>query len=143
MIRWAVRLTRTRWLAKITRQGEENTDMGPLLQSDTDVTIYQGDTETWTITVTDATSGDPVNLTGAAVELRVRSPQGYDEPALQLFVGSGITLTQPALGEMTVNLTASQTAALECRLHYYWIRVTLDGATRVLIPPSELNVRKI
>lgn len=67
----------------------------------------RGDTAPFTITITDGTN--PIDITGFTFKLTVdpsSTPTDATNNLFQLSVGDGITLTTPASGILTVDITA-------------------------------------
>lgn len=88
--------------------------------------FYQGMTVPFTVTATD-TAGDPIDLTGATVEMQIRRADGT--LALTLATGGqGIVLTTPASGIMTVSPEVVGTGSLPVDVTMYTdMKVTLSS----------------
>lgn len=71
-------------------------------------------------------SGNPIDTTGYSVKLQIRN-QVDNSLILTLTVGSGITLTTPASGITTYQVTGTQTAAIPVGTYYYGIKATSGG----------------
>jgi hypothetical protein len=61
-----------------------------------DFYVYQADTMKRTIRIVNKTTGDPVDLTGAAIKIQVRTPD-YQSVALTIQTGAGITVSGNAI----------------------------------------------
>lgn len=76
------------------------------------LTMYQGDTKSLVFTVTDD-AGAPKNITGATVRWVLQRWVTDSTPILDKGVGTGIALTTPLSGVLTVTLTPADTLALQ------------------------------
>jgi hypothetical protein len=88
-----------------------------------------GDTAQLVVTVTDD-AGDPVTLTGATAAFALARTRGDDPVITKSTIDGGITLTDPANGELTVTVDGTDTADLggpHGRRYYY--EVTLGDET--------------
>ncbi len=88
------------------------------------LTITQGDTYEFPVTVTDQVSGAPIDLTGASLYLTVKQRPSDADPGLcQLTIGQGITLlTQSGgtLGQANVRFSPAQTGAFPAPAFLRW-----------------------
>lgn len=73
--------------------------------ADHDFTIYKGDTWNVQLTFTDDNS-DPVDLSGAALKIQVKSTKGSSTSVLELTEGSGITVSGAGSNIVTINTVA-------------------------------------
>ena len=81
----------------------------------------------WIFTTTwQDSSGNPINTTGYTVKLQIRN-QVDNSLVLGITNGSGITLTTPASGITTYQVTGTQTAAISVGTYYYGIKATSAG----------------
>ena len=87
-----------------------------------DFTMYAGDTNTITVTVTDS-AGAVVNITGATITWKLLEEQG-GTIALTKTVGSGIIITNGAGGIFTIALAATDTASLLAGAYYHEAELT-------------------
>ena len=61
--------------------------------------------------------------------------------ALSLSIGSGITLSDPTAGQFTIEITDTQTLALDpAKKYVYQLRATLGDVTSMLIAGDAVNV---
>ena len=72
---------------------------------------YRGRTTAFTVTVKDE-NGTPVNLTGSTVTMAIKNAAGATLLTYSTATGQGITLTNPALGQLTVSPEALGTGTL-------------------------------
>jgi hypothetical protein len=89
----------------------------------------EGDTARLVVTVTDD-AGDAVNLTGATAAFALARTRGGDPLVTKSTDGGGITLTDPANGELTITIDGADTADLGSprgRRHYYEVTIR-DGS---------------
>lgn len=96
-----------------------------------DIRIIQGDDVTLAITAKNL-DGQIINLTGAT--LIFKAVQG-NTVAVTKSTGAGITLTDPSVGEFEVELTDTDTGALEGK-YYFEVQVT-SSLGRVITLRSE------
>lgn len=111
------------------------------------LTIYKDRSWKRRLTVTDPNTGLPADLTGATIVFRVK-PHTYspDPPTIELTVGAGITLlTQSGatLGQADLDLSPSDTVAIEEALYVCDCKVTLNGQTFVheVVVPTKIPIR--
>jgi len=76
-----------------------------------DFLIEQGATFKTTLTYTDNT-GTAIDLTGYSARMQARANVSDVSPVINLSVGSGIAFTNPTSGQFDIEMTASETAAL-------------------------------
>jgi hypothetical protein len=93
--------------------------------------IDQGTTFSLSITVSDA-NGNVLNLTGFTYRAQLRKSYGATS-----YTAFTVTATDPADGEITISLTATQTSGLKAGRYVYDIEIVspvVDGSevTRVL-----------
>jgi hypothetical protein len=97
------------------------------------LTIIRGDTYLNTLPIAEP-DGSAYDLTGASVWLTVK-PKGSrtdddDDALIQLTVGDGITVADPASGEIAVKLTDEQTGELAADTTYrYDLQIRKGGDT--------------
>jgi len=87
--------------------------------------VNQGIDWIFTTTWQDST-GTAINTTGYTVKLQIRN-QVDNSIVLGLTNGSGITLTTPASGITTYQVTGTQTAAIPVGTYNYGIKATSAG----------------
>ncbi len=94
------------------------------------LTLYQRNDETVTVTVTDADSGDPVDLSGAdEITMYVKAaPTTEDRDATTYTLSTGVTVTDGPGGVCTVAIPAADLA--NNWLKWWRLDVTADSATR-------------
>lgn len=73
----------------------------------------------------------PVNITSATVTFRVRR-RGCRSTEFEKSVGSGVALTTPASGVLTVTLAEADTVDLDPGLFAWQLRITLASAPSVM-----------
>ena len=98
-----------------------------------DLTMYSGDSQVIGYTITDAESGDPVNLVAAsAIKWRAskKLSSGFSPtPLLIKALGTGVSVTNAAAGTIQVVLAPADTALLAGRF-YHELEIT-DGSGNV------------
>ena len=104
-----------------------------------DITINQG--ATYQLVVTWNVSGSPVDLTGYTAALQARYNVDASTTFISLTSGSGLTLGG-ALGTITVDLTAAQTAALTCFYGVYDLELTAPDGTVTRLLQGTVTVSK-
>jgi hypothetical protein len=108
------------------------------------ISIVRGETLVRTVTVTDE-DGEPIDITGAAVEFQVKAEPGDAFPTLiAKAVGSGIVISAQAgasLGQAVVTIPATETAALARGIYYYDVVAELGGVRRFVVDPERLIVQ--
>lgn len=95
-----------------------------------DLTIYQG--ATFIENFVWKTPGGPVNMTGATARMQVRRSVSSPEALLSLTTENG-RITLGAAGQITLNLNAVETAAINWKRGVYDIEVAFDGSVRRLV----------
>lgn len=91
------------------------------------IEIIQGVNYSTTAVVRDA-SGNKVNVTGASATWKLAAAV-EDAAVLSLSVGSGITITTPAQGLITIAVTAAQADALTPGQYVHECKLTVGGVT--------------
>ena len=90
---------------------------------------YRGRTTAFTVTVKDE-NGTPVNLTGSTVTMAIKNAAGATLLTYSTATGQGITLTNPALGQLTVSPEAR-----------WRRRYSMNSPSRVARMPMETMTR--
>lgn len=94
--------------------------------SGSNFTVTNGATGTY---ISGGIATSPVNLTGAAAALQLRSLPSSQDAVLSLATsGNGITITGAA-GQVDVHATANQTRVIDPGIYYYDLEVTVAGVT--------------
>jgi hypothetical protein len=108
--------------------------------------LLAGESRTYRLTVVADDSGDPVDLTGAAIEFQLkRAVDDADPPLLTKSIGAGITLlaqTGATLGRADLELAPVDAQALT-GMYVYDIVVTSAGRRQYVVPPSPFNVQRV
>jgi len=91
------------------------------------IEIVQGVTYSRTVTVRDS-AGTKINVTGATATWKL-AKEADATADLSLSVGSGITLTTPAQGLITIAVTAAQADALAAGTYVHECKLTVGGVT--------------
>ena len=116
-----------------------------MTMSNQDLTMYSGDTRIIGFTITDAVSGDPVNLTGAsAIKWRCskKLSGGFSPtPTLSKALATGVTVTGALVGELEVLLSPADTASLSGRF-YHELEVTDGGGNISTVATGTLTILK-
>lgn len=97
--------------------------------------VFQGTYFTKTFILKDRTTELPIDVTGYEFSCDIRDNIDDDTPLLELTTaGGGIVVgSTPGNGEVVLNLTAVQTAALpEARLHFDVLRTDITPGPRWL-----------
>jgi hypothetical protein len=104
------------------------------------VTMYRGDTAILTVTVTDSDNGDAAkNITGATVRyVAVRRGTAY----ITKTVGSGIVLTTPASGILTITLDPADTDDLTPGEYEHEVEITDGDGNVSTVTVGTLTIRK-
>lgn len=105
--------------------------------------VYTGETATLNVTVSNS-DGDPIDLTDAELTWQLKRRAGdLDPPVMSLEEGDGIEIadsqTTTGKGQLTVTLTAEQTAELSGP-YVYDMWMVLDDSTRCVVSPRPLLV---
>lgn len=104
--------------------------------------IYRGDTATYRLTVTDDDDAR-INLTGATIELQVKTALGGADPAaIAKTVGGGITLLAQAddtLGQADVAISSAD-SGITPGLYWLDVVVVLAGSRQHVIAPREYTI---
>jgi hypothetical protein len=83
--------------------------------------FVRGDTPDLDIQYTDATTGLPIDIAGAAIEMTCKNDPDQADPGLfQLTVGAGITITDSANGKFSIVVPTSATQGLSCLRSYLY-----------------------
>jgi len=98
------------------------------------LTVDQGSDITYTIDVTDS-NGDPVNLSGYTVAGQIR--KSY---ASLTAVDFTATVTNTSTGEVTINLTSTQTNDMKAGRYLYDVEMTSSGGTVTRILEGQIEV---
>lgn len=85
-------------------------------------TVVEGDTFEATITFLDASTGNPLNLSGATFNMHVRT--SYDAAATSLELASGAGITLDALNG---KITLSKAVAISAGEYVYDIQASFSG----------------
>jgi hypothetical protein len=104
-----------------------------------DFIIYQGQDFSRTFTIKDS-NGDAIDISGYDARLQVRENKSSSSSVLSLTVGDGLSITG-ASGQVTVSLTATETAALDYNGGVYDLEL-VDGSdvvTRILEGSATLD----
>ena len=84
----------------------------------------------WLFDLTATSGGVPIDITGWSIELEVRNWNAVSE--LILTVGSGVTITDGAAGEMSFRATAAQTLAIDEGTHDFNVKASPGGSGAVV-----------
>jgi hypothetical protein len=99
------------------------------------------------LTVKKVEDASPQDLTGATIELQIKTTAGAADPALlSKSVGAGITLLSQSgatLGQAEISITAAETQALLARTYKYDVIAVIGGKRRVLVPPSDFVLKEL
>lgn len=110
-----------------------------------DEKIYAGESAKWLFTAYDR-NGDPVDLTGATIELEIKLNKGDADPALvHKEVGAGITVLAQSgatLGQFEAALVPNDTGA-RSGMHYWDVVVVSGGERWFVVPPSEFYIEPV
>jgi len=98
------------------------------------LTVDQGSTFSASIDITD-TENNLLNLTGYTVAGQIRKT--YDSSTAVDFTGS---VSNAALGEVTISLTATQTNALIAGRYVYDVEITSSGGTVTRVIEGQVEV---
>ncbi|MDP7367464.1 MAG: hypothetical protein QGH83_09425 [Candidatus Pacebacteria bacterium] len=98
------------------------------------LTVDQGSTFSASIDITD-TENNLLNLTGYTVAGQIRKT--YDSSTAVDFTGS---VSNAALGEVTISLTATQTNALVAGRYVYDVEITSSGGTVTRVIEGQVEV---
>jgi hypothetical protein len=98
------------------------------------LTVDQGSTFSASIDITD-TENNLLNLTGYTVAGQIRKT--YDSSTAVDFTGS---VSNAALGEVTISLTATQTNALIAGRYVYDVEITSAGGTVTRVIEGQVEV---
>jgi hypothetical protein len=98
------------------------------------LTVDQGSTFSASIDITD-TENNLLNLTGYTVAGQIRKT--YDSSTAVDFTGS---VSNAALGEVTISLTATQTNALVAGRYVYDVEITSAGGTVTRVIEGQVEV---
>lgn len=90
------------------------------------VDLVQGDTLSFKVTLTDDAAA-PIDLTGTSADMEIKRLDGT--LVLALTVGDGITFSDAEGGEMTVEVSASDTTDLEPDYTYRYDLQWTNGTT--------------
>lgn len=90
------------------------------------------------LAATDA-DGGTLNLASAAIYMDLEDSSGND--LLALAVGSGITITDPALGYFQIDVDAAQMAGVPAGIYPYDLLIEIDGL-RLVAARGTVNVRQ-
>lgn len=82
-----------------------------------DFEMFAGDTPTLGFTVADA-NGDPMDLNGATIRWQAARSVNSRPPLIEKSIGSGISVTNAALGQFDVALAATDTENLRGALYH-------------------------
>lgn len=93
-----------------------------------DYRIVRGNDEEFQITVTDA-DGQAYDLTGASVLCEVK-----DKPGGTFLFAAAVTVTNATSGQVTVEMTSTQTASLEADLVCFDVLVTDSDGKKFTVP---------
>lgn len=93
--------------------------------------FYIGEAKSLVFTIYQSDGTTPQNITGWAVTYNLRTSKTASA-TISKTVGSGITLTTPASGILTVTLSASDTSALTERTYVQGLKRTDSGSETVL-----------
>lgn len=88
--------------------------------------LVEGDTLSFKITLTDD-AGDPIDLTGTTTEMDIK--RADESLVLTLTIGDGITYTDAAGGEMTIEVDAADTANFDPQYIYRYDVQWTNGTT--------------
>src|SRR6187402_3391613 len=86
----------------------------------TDLSIYQGDTHSWTVTVL-AEDGAPADITGSTAKAQIRRSVADTDPTVAAELATSV-----ASPVVTMSLSSAQTRPLTGR--YVWDLQLTDGA---------------
>lgn len=103
-----------------------------------DIVCEQGVTFRRTFTWTDENE-QPINLTGCSARMQVRPTHSSPTTWLNLSSPASITLT-PLVGQLTVVITASQTASLPVKRGVYDLEVVLSNGEVVRLVQGSFTV---
>lgn len=103
-------------------------------------TIERGATFSRAFTYTSPTNV-PIDLSGAAIYMQIRDNYSSVTPAISLSLGSGITFTNPVLGQFTVLITASQTNGISFAQGVYDIEIVYATTTVERILEGRVKVK--
>lgn len=93
------------------------------------LTIYQGATFKRILRVKDA-AGDPIDLTGASARMHVRENIADETPLLILDKDNArLVATDPEAGELTLLISAGDTAALAFQSGFYDLEIAYSNGT--------------
>ena len=95
-------------------------------------TITQGDSFVLSITYTDS-NNNPIDLTGYTANMEVRDKPGGKILCASATIGNGITIPNPALGVIEVNIPPSMTNNFVIPRSAYQIQVTSNNGTATTI----------
>ena len=73
---------------------------------------------------------DPVNLTGATLQMQIRQPLAANTTLANLTIGNGITVTNATLGQFSLNLTNAQTSNLPIGAAVYDLEIRYSDGTK-------------
>jgi len=94
------------------------------------ITMTRGDTRIIPMQINDS-AGAAVDLTGMAVRWWLAKSVRATAYALQLSIGSGVTIVNAAGGRLDVIITAAQSAVLEGQ---YYFELELTSGSQVFTP---------
>lgn len=102
-------------------------DVSTAIAATVNITCYKGDTMALTYTLTDTSSGDPIDLSGATIEMQVRQGTAGATSLLTLSLTDGITVS--GAGNNIVGI--SKVITLSAGTYRYDMQFTLADGTIV------------
>lgn len=101
------------------------------------LTIYAGDD--WNRQIKWSQSGVAVDITNYAAIMKISVEKGQATPEFELTIGSGIALTDPTNGMLTISLSDMQTATM-ADSYFYDLMLTSPGDIDTTIIYGKINV---
>lgn len=95
------------------------------------ITMYRGDSYPIRFTLTDSTTGQPLNLDGATLTLTVDERNDPADETTQMFQLSGTLSATPADGTVSFTPTSANTATVG--QYWYDVQLAQGGTVRTVI----------
>ncbi len=103
-----------------------------------DFDMHAGDDKTLVVSVRD-TEGSPVDVTGATVRWRAARSANKTADIIKKTGGSGITLSDPTQGEITITLNAADTDSLKGTF-YHECQVTFASGLLSTVVAGKMTI---
>ena len=107
-------------------------------QIEEDQCLNKGDTFTSTLTITDE-NDDPVDITGWEVHFLIKNKK-TDEDSEAVYTMADTTPTDPTNGITVINVPDENSAALQTKAYYYFVRFVNTSGESYTLLKGEMNV---